>query len=201
MALINGISIKRPVGRPTTEQRIAEATCVGIGTDLRRWQKDNNKIASGKSYRGYKVFVDKVLNRTLIIATLTNRAKYLNEVLFGRGSGRPPSTSDIEKWMRIKPVQARSKVSGRFMNRDEAAYLIARQIGGIGTIAPELKETVFNVIVRTNSNSVMTKGSEPYTIEKNNEFMTQTMALLGEHATTDFKIDTKFKVPTIRELL
>ena len=40
---------------------------------------------------------------------------------------RPP-VREIKKWMKIKPVKARSKSTGRFITQEQGAYLIANAI-------------------------------------------------------------------------
>ena len=200
MATIKGINLKRPVGRPTTEQRIVEASLIATGDSLRQWQKSKNKIASGKSYNGYKVTLNKNNDRTIIVGELTNKAKYLNAVLFGRAAGKAPLTADIERWMKLKPVIARD-LKGRFKNREETAYLIAQRIGEFGTQAPELEYSILNLMVVENSQAVINKALKGYTDEKLNEFMAQNMSILGERATTDFDINTSYEPVSITKLL
>ena len=200
MAKINGIDIRRPVGRPTTEQRILEASLIATGDSLRKWQKSKNKIASGKSYNGYKIRIQKNTDRTVLVGLLSNKAKYLNSVLFGRRAGVAPTTADIERWMKIKPVIARN-LKGQFKNRTETAYLIAQSIGQFGTIAPELSGSIINLMVVENSQAVIDRAIKGYTDEKLNEFMATTMGILGNRATTDFEINTSFEPLSIDNLL
>ena len=200
MAKIKGIDIRRPVGRPTTEQRILEASLIATGDSLRKWQKSKNKIASGKSYNGYRVRLQKNTDRTVIVGLLSNKAKYLNAVLFGRRAGVAPTTADIERWMKIKPVIARN-LKGQFKNRTETAYLIAQSIGQFGTRAPELSGSIINLMVVENSQAVIDRAIKGYTDEKLNEFMATTMGILGNRATTDFDINTSFEPLSIDNLL
>ena len=198
--MIKGIDIRRPVGRPTTEQRILEASLIATGDSLRKWQKSKNKIASGKSYNGYRVRIQKNCDRTVLVGLLSNKAKYLNAVLFGRRAGVAPTTADIERWMKIKPVIARN-LKGQFKNRTETAYLIAQSIGQFGTIAPELSGSIINLMVVENSQAVIDRAIKGYTDEKLNEFMATTMGILGNRATTDFEINTSFEPLSIDNLL
>ena len=79
-------------------------------------------------------------NNTTITSNLSGRAflsapRYLasNFDRVGRRSGGWAPQDKIRDWIAVKGIQLRDQKTGRFMSREQGAFLIARKIGRQGT--------------------------------------------------------------------
>jgi hypothetical protein len=87
------------------------------------------KVASGKLLRSLKFDVAEAVQGIQISFQASEYAYWVDQ---GRKPNRrPPPTSVIEDWIKIKGIQGRDK-QGRFIKRKSLAYLMARKIGKFG---------------------------------------------------------------------
>ncbi len=196
MPVVKGIKLLRPQGRPSVYQLYVEAQALGQGDFIRKWQKENNKIATGKSYKGYVVKVVKKNKNSVVIATLSNKQKYIDEVLFGRRAGVRPPVGDIAKWMKAKGIEPDN---GSLLT---SSYLIARKIGESGTSAPELAASLVNRFSKLNQTRVFKKLSKSFNEEQLHSFMVQIMNVLSApNITTKYNLNKRVRLPNIRTII
>lgn len=102
-----------------------------------------DKVASGKLLRSLNYQVVEVLENLLI---RINAEDYLQYVDKGRRPGKQPPISPIIKWMDVRKIKGRDK-KGRFIKKEQAAFLIARAIGKKG-IKPTnvIKKSIDNIL-------------------------------------------------------
>ena len=77
-----------------------------------------NSIDTDLKMQDYGEFIDKGVKGVESGRSLAGY-KYTNK--------RPP-VNEIKKWMRVKPVKARNKKTGRFITQEQGAFLIANAI-------------------------------------------------------------------------
>ncbi len=155
------------------ERLIALKVLTHIKESLIQWQSSNNKIASGKSIRGYKI--DIKTKKDKMSALLYNKQKYIIDTLFGRKPGKRPPPLQIRKWMRLKGIQPRAQGSGRFISMNAASYLISNKIGRDGTNPPKMDESFMQSIVSKAYNTVMDDLATGYGDTKGADFIQKTM--------------------------
>ncbi len=127
-----------------------EAALVGVANDLIKWQKSNNRVATGRS-QNWLITLRRIgSNKPKDILANLIGVGYINYALFGRGAGKRPTWQVIVKWMRDRGIDGRDVQSGRFRTRLEAAKAIAVQIGRIGTVSIKLKEVMLDLFYRQN---------------------------------------------------
>lgn len=102
-----------------------------------------DKVASGKLLKSLNYKVIEVLDNLLI---QINSEAYLQYVDAGRRPGKMPPTTAIKKWIDIRKIKGRDK-NGRFITKDQTAFLIARSIGRKG-IKPTnvIKKSMDNIL-------------------------------------------------------
>lgn len=158
--------IRRPVGRPSMEQKIMEATLLSSAIDYQQWLSLNNRIATGNAINSFVVVIKKKANNLILEGEL-KAISYMNHVLFGRAPGKAPNRAVILQWMRSKGVK-----SELYSDRD-LSYLIARKIGEQGTLPPHLDRNIRARMVKLNTTSVIRKARKAYAKEKSTEFMNE----------------------------
>lgn len=102
-----------------------------------------DKVASGKLLKSLNYQVIEVLENLLI---KINAEDYLIYVDKGRRPGKQPPKSSIIKWMDVRKIKGRDS-KGRFIKKEQAAFLIARKIGRDG-IKPTniIKKSLDNIL-------------------------------------------------------
>jgi len=158
--------IRRPVGRPSMEQKIVEATLMSSAIDYQTWLRLNNRIATGNALNSFVVLIKKKA-RNLIIEGELKAISYMDRVLFGRGQGKAPNRAVILQWMRSKGVKS------ELYNDRDLSYLIARSIGEQGTLPPHLDRNIRARMVKLNTGAVIRKSKKAYAKEKSTEFMNE----------------------------
>tara|TARA_S200002703_G_scaffold137000_1_gene126553 strand:- start:1331 stop:1807 length:477 start_codon:yes stop_codon:yes gene_type:complete len=66
------------------------------------------------------------------ILQIFNAQEYSGNVDLGRRPGKRPPVEKIMKWLDDKKLRGRSRATGRFIRKRDAAYVIAKKIGDYG---------------------------------------------------------------------
>lgn len=89
-----------------------------LGITASGFSENNTRITSGLSGRAF-------LSAPRYLTTNFDRV--------GRRAGGFAPIQPIKDWIAVKGIQLRDQKTGRFMSRDQGAFLIARKIGQQGT--------------------------------------------------------------------
>lgn len=127
-----------------------------------------DKVASGKLLGSLNYQVIEVLGNLMI---RLNSEPYLINVDQGRRAGaKPPPISPIMKWIDLRKIKGRDKKTGRFITKQQTAFIIARGISKNGIKPTYVIKKAKDIVIK-NKIEILAKAAQKDVMDALNKIL------------------------------